>query len=57
MREMRDPGCDNDSVSPTPAPDARAAAIAAAVDELPALLDQPLVPGSSLKVGLEPVEG
>ena len=31
MREMRDPGCDNDSVSPTPAQHARAAAIAAEI--------------------------
>ena len=31
MREMRDPGCDNDSVSPTPAQQARAAAIAAEI--------------------------
>jgi hypothetical protein len=27
MRDVRDPGCDNDSVSPTPAQQARAAAI------------------------------
>ena len=31
MRETRDPGCDNDTVSPTPAQQARAAAIAAAI--------------------------
>jgi hypothetical protein len=31
MREMRDPGCDNDTVSPTPAQQARAAAIAAEI--------------------------
>ena len=31
MREMRDPGCDNDTVSPTPAQRARAAAIAAEI--------------------------
>jgi hypothetical protein len=31
MHEMRDPGCDNDSVSPTPAQHARAAAIAAEI--------------------------
>ena len=29
MRGVRDPGCDNDNVSPTPAQQARAAAIAA----------------------------
>jgi hypothetical protein len=31
MRKMRDPGCDNESVSPTPAQQARAAAIAAEI--------------------------
>ena len=31
MREMRDPGCDNDSVSPTPDQQARAEAIAAEI--------------------------
>jgi hypothetical protein len=31
MREMRDPGCDNDTVSPTPAQHARAAAITAEI--------------------------
>ena len=31
MRQMRDPGCDNDTVSPTPAQHARAAAIAAEI--------------------------
>jgi hypothetical protein len=31
MHEMRDPGCDNDTVSPTPAQHARAAAIAAEI--------------------------
>jgi hypothetical protein len=31
MREMRDPSCDNDSVSPTPAQHARAAEIAAEI--------------------------
>jgi hypothetical protein len=31
MREMRDPGCDNDTVSPTPAQQARAARIAAEI--------------------------
>ena len=31
MREVRDPGCDNDHVSPTPAQQARAAAIAAEI--------------------------
>jgi hypothetical protein len=30
-REMREPGCDNEHVSPTPAPQARAAAIAAEI--------------------------
>ena len=33
MRQMRDPGCDNDTVSPTPAQQARAAAIAAQIAE------------------------
>jgi Family of unknown function (DUF6788) len=36
MREMRDPGCDNDSVSPTPAQHAQARRIAA---EITARLD------------------
>ena len=31
MRDVRDPGCDNDSVSPTPAQQARAAAITAEI--------------------------
>ena len=31
---MRDPGCDNDNVSPTPAQQARAAAIAAQIADL-----------------------
>ena len=31
MPEMREPGCDNDTVSPTPAQQARAAAIAAEI--------------------------
>ena len=31
MREVRDPGCDNDHVSPTPAQQARASAIAAEI--------------------------
>ena len=31
MREMPEPGCDNDTVSPTPAQQARAAAIAAEI--------------------------
>jgi len=31
MREMPGPGCDNDTVSPTPAQQARAAAIAAEI--------------------------
>jgi len=31
MRKARDPGCDNDSVSPTPAQQARAKAIAAEI--------------------------
>ena len=31
MRETREPGCDNDTVSPTPAQQARAAAIAAEI--------------------------
>ncbi len=31
MRGVRDPGCDNDNVSPTPAQQARAAAIAAEI--------------------------
>ena len=31
MRETRDSGCDNDSVSPTPAQQARAEAIAAEI--------------------------
>jgi hypothetical protein len=31
MHEMRDPGCDNDTVSPTPGQQARAAAIAAEI--------------------------
>ena len=31
MREMQDPDCDNDTVSPTPAQHARAAAIAAEI--------------------------
>ena len=31
MREVRDPGCENDNVSPTPAQQARAAAIAAQI--------------------------
>jgi uncharacterized protein YjiS (DUF1127 family) len=31
MREMRDPGCDNDSVSPTPAQQAQARRIAAEI--------------------------
>ena len=31
MRKMREPGCDNDPVSPTPAQQARAAAIAAEI--------------------------
>lgn len=31
MRNVRDPGCDNDSVSPTPAQQARAAAITAEI--------------------------
>jgi len=31
MRDARDPGCDNDSVSPTPAQQARAAAITAEI--------------------------
>ena len=31
MRGVRDPGCDNDSVSPTPAQQARAAAITAEI--------------------------
>ena len=31
MREMRDPGCDNQDVSPTPAQQARAAAITAEI--------------------------
>ena len=31
MRKVRDPGCDNDSVSPTPAQQARAKAIAAEI--------------------------
>jgi hypothetical protein len=34
MREMRDPGCDNENVSPTPAQQARAAAIAAEIAAL-----------------------
>jgi hypothetical protein len=34
MREMRDIGCDNDSVSPTPAQQARAQAIAAEITAL-----------------------
>jgi hypothetical protein len=34
MRVSRDPGCENDSVSPTPAQQARAAAIAAQIAEL-----------------------
>ena len=38
MRKMRDPGCDNDSVSPTPAQQARAEAITA---EITALLAGP----------------
>ena len=41
MREMRDPGCDNDTVSPTPAQQARAAAIAA---EITARLAAPASP-------------
>ena len=36
MREMRDPGCDNDTVSPTPAQQARASAIAAEIAALAA---------------------
>ena len=36
MRERRDFGCDNDSVSPTPAQQARAAAIAAEIAALAA---------------------
>ena len=31
MRDVRDPGCDNDTVSPTPAQQARAAAITAEI--------------------------
>ena len=31
MRDVRDPGCDNDNVSPTPAQHARAAAITAEI--------------------------
>ena len=31
MRDVRDPGCDNESVSPTPAQQARAAAITAEI--------------------------
>jgi hypothetical protein len=34
MREMRDPGCDNQNVSPTPAQQARAARIAAEIAAL-----------------------
>ena len=34
MRKMRDTGCDNDSVSPTPAQQARAQAIAAEITAL-----------------------
>jgi hypothetical protein len=34
MRETPEPGCENDSVSPTPAQQARAAAIAAQIAEL-----------------------
>jgi hypothetical protein len=34
MRKMRDPGCENGNVSPTPAQQARAAAIAAQIAEL-----------------------
>jgi hypothetical protein len=33
MREMRDPGCDNGSVSPTPAQQARAEAITAEITD------------------------
>ena len=36
MRETPDPGCENDGVSPTPAQQARAAAIAAQIAELTA---------------------
>jgi hypothetical protein len=36
MRETPDPGCENDCVSPTPAQQARAAAIAAQIAELTA---------------------
>ena len=34
MRKIRDPGCENGSVSPTPAQQARAAAIAAQIADL-----------------------
>jgi hypothetical protein len=34
MREIQDPGCDNDSVSPTPAQQARANAVAAEITAL-----------------------
>ena len=34
MREMRDPGCENEGVSPTPAQHARAARIAAEIAAL-----------------------
>jgi hypothetical protein len=34
MRQMRDPGCDNQNVSPTPAQQARAEAIAAEITAL-----------------------
>ena len=34
MREMRDPGCENDNVSPTPAQQAQAARIAAEIAAL-----------------------
>ncbi len=34
MREMRDPGCDNDNVSPTPAQQAQATRIAAEIAAL-----------------------
>ena len=41
MREMRDPGCDNDNVSPTPAQRAQAARIAAELAALGFALPAP----------------
>ena len=41
MREMRDPGCDNEGVSPTPAQQAQAARIAAELAALGFALPAP----------------